>query len=597
MRRAHWLKGNKGTPLPHAAVWLDTETSERFAQDGSSTHHLRFGWACYQRTRQRGVWTAEEWFRFTTPEELWAWIGTKARPRVRLYVYAHNWAFDGPVLDVFGQLPAAGWKLTRAIIESPPVIVAWRRDRSTVELLDTLNFWPVPLRQLGEHVGLGKLPSPGSSSSPGEWDTYCRRDVEVIRRATHEWWAFLTDHNLGGYAKTLAAQAMRAFRHRFMAHKILIDDDTSALLLARQALFGGRTEAYRLGRVRGPIDCWDINSMYPDVMATGLFPTVLRLHARAPTRAEWERWIPRWSAVAYVKLDTDSPQYPYRLNGRTVFPVGRFRTHLTTPELRAALQLGHLVDVEEIALYDSAPLFAGFVEELHGLRREAYARGENTRAWQLKVLLNALYGKFAQRGNVWKESGPAPPGEVRTWREVDADSGEVRDFCTFGGVTQERGWEMESHDSHPAIAAHVTAYARQKLWSLIRLAGPGATLYVDTDSLWTWPEAAGPLSEVAHPTALGCLKHVERVEWLLLHGPKDYVTPAGIVCKGVRSSAEWVSPHVIVQSQWMGLRGMVELGKLSNPRTAQVTKRMLRRYEKGTVARDGAVSPLLLAEW
>lgn len=597
MRRAHWLKGNKGTPLPHAAVWVDTETDQRQTAPGVLEHTLRFGWACYQRTRPDGAWTSPEWFRFDSREGLWAWLETKARPRVRLYVYAHNWAFDALVLGMFDQLPARGWKLTRAIIESPPVIVSWRRDRSTVECLDTLNWWPMPLRDLGAHVGLPKLRPPGRGSSPSRWDAYCRRDVEVIRRATHEWWQLLRKHELGGYAKTIAAQAMRAFRHRFLAHRVLIDENIGALLTAREGLFGGRTEAYRIGRVRGPISCYDVNSMYPDVMTTNEVPTVLRLFARAPTRAEWSRWIASWACVARVKLVTDEPVYPYRLHGRLVFPVGAFETTLTTPDLRQAAERGHLRSVSAIALYESAPLFAPYIEALYKLRSEAIAARDPVNSWLLKLLLNSLFGKFAQRGQVWSEIGPGEPGAVRTWRDVDYDTGQTDDYAEFGGVIQRRSWEQESHDSHPAITAHVTAHARRRLWQLMERAGRDEVLYVDTDSLWVTSEGARRLDRLVHPTALGALKLVETVEWLLIHGVKDYATPARVVCKGVRSSAVWTTPTTAVQEQWSGIRAMVELGRLDAPRTKTRVLRLLRRYEKGTVGRDGRVSPIRLAEW
>jgi hypothetical protein len=219
---------------------------------------LRFGWSCFQRTRRSGQWTKPDYFRFTDPAEFWRKLIARSRQRSRVFVFAHNWGFDAPVLDAFRVLPELGFKLSYAIVEGPPVVLVFRRGKLTLELLDTLNWWRTSLAKLGESIGIAKLEMPRPGASRAAWDRYCRQDVEVIRRAVHHWIEFLARYDLGGFARTLAGQSFRAYRHRFMDAKILIDESQGALELARESYHGGRTEAFFIGKLREPVYCLDV---------------------------------------------------------------------------------------------------------------------------------------------------------------------------------------------------------------------------------------------------------------------------------------------------------------------------------------------------
>jgi DNA polymerase family B len=597
VRQAHWLSSNSKSETVHAIIWTDTETKPIKRANGITAHKLRFGWACYQRTRTGTDWTEPEWYRYTTYVQFWNWLESKLRPKIRLHVFAHNWAFDGPVLSAFSELPRRGWQLKLAVIESPPVILTWRRDTMTVRMLDTLNWWRMPLAKIGEGLKLPKLPMPAMNASKRRWDTYARNDVEIIRRAILEWLAFLQDYDLGNFGPTLASQAMRAFRHRFMEHKILIDDNPHALQLARESLHGGRTEAFRIGKVKGPIYCLDVNSMYPAVMASCRFPTILRLHARRVTLSELKRWLIYYAAVARVRLYTKRNRYAYVHNGRLVFPTGKLRIVLTTPDLIDAFRHREVIAVEEAAIYEHEPIFAKFVREIYKLRQTAMREKKPVRVWLLKILLNSLYGKFAQRGETWETVEQIQDQTIASWKELDYESGRVYSYRRFAGQLQLKTVDPEAHDSHPAIAAHITAFARSRLWDLMQTAQPSTVYYCDTDSLFVNRVGMKRLRGRLDPTQLGSLKHEATFGWILIHGAKDYRMPGKRVTKGVRASATWITPNVVKQEQWSSLIGLLGGGNLSAPTTKVVQKTLSRVYEKGNVSSSGAVSPFVLSDW
>lgn len=597
MRRAHFLKPNKGSESPQLAIWCDTETRERRVSPTVVEHVLTFGYACASRRLKDGHWSNPDWLRFETRGDFWSWVEAHTRPRTRLYLFAHNWSFDAAVLGLFEELPRLGWTLERAVVEGPPIIITYRKGDRTITMLDTLNWWRAPLSDIGKSVGLPKLPFPGKGATQEEWETYGRRDVEIIHRAVLEWWEFLKSNDLGGFAPTLASQALRSYRHRFMSERILIDDNPKALTLARGSMHGGRVECGRLGRVAGPIWQLDVNSMYPFVMRDHLYPARLRFYESFTCTRDLREWIKTDSVVADVDLETDVPAYAHYDGERLIFPVGRFRERLTTPDVAFALAHGHVRKVHAVAVYERADLFSSFVDYMYRERLRRADGGDALGAWLFKILLNSLYGKFGQRGEVWEEVERVVDLGLRVWMELDYDLGEIVSYRQFGGLVQRQATQTEAANSHPAIASHVTAFARRHLWGLMERAGHSEVVYCDTDSVWVTERGFERLSDLIHPFNLGALKVEAIHRAVTLHGPKDYETENGAKTKGVRRSAIRLGPHSWRQEKWSSLKGLLKVGKLDAPRVETIEKTLRRTYCKGRVSTSGRVSPFHLREW
>jgi len=166
-----------------------------------------------------------------------------------------------------------------------------------------------------------------------------------------------------------------------MVHPILVDSNEPALELARRSYLGGRVECGRLGRVDGPVYRLDVNSMYPAVMRDNWYPTRLIGHTSRAEVAELHEWLAKWCVVAEVDLATDEPAYPVVVEGRLVFPVGRFLTVLASPELQHALERERVLAVHAVACYDRAVLFKAFVEECWAIRLAAIQAGDSVTQW------------------------------------------------------------------------------------------------------------------------------------------------------------------------------------------------------------------------
>src|SRR5882724_3400271 len=470
MRRAHFLKGNATCESVQHAIWFDTETDLHKVAHEKMEHWLRFGWACYRRRLSDDKWSEPEWFRFNTIAQFWDWVLNHTREKTKLYMFCHNTSFDLPVLNTFKVMYDAGYKLKVAIIDSPPTILRYRSGKRSVSILDTLNIWRMPLAKLGEHVGIAKLDMPAENDPQEAWDAYGKRDVEVIMHACLSWWDWLRKNDMGGFSCTLASQAMRVYRHKYMTHPIMIDDSQQAIDLARQAFHGGRCECFRIGTFEGEFYLLDVNSMYPFVMATCAMPTKLQSVSRRITVGDLTDLVKRFAVVAHVQVETSDAFAAVYHNGKLIFPIGRFECYLTTPDIVYALERGYIKTIREAAFYEPAVCFSNFVEELYNHRLRSEANGDKVQSWQFKILMNSFYGKFGQRGNIWTTCGTADINVIDREIVIDYETRHFTVYRTFGGIIQRLAKDGESQDSHPAIAAHITAYARHHLFKLIQRA-------------------------------------------------------------------------------------------------------------------------------
>lgn len=598
MRRIRFLPGNKRSTSPTRAIWVDTETVPTEEAPGLMRHDLTFGWGCYSRRHRVTHWSEPEWSRFETASEFWEWALSHVPERTALYLYAHNAAYDMTVLRCWDLLPELGWELKSAVLDSPPFLATWRNGRRVLRMVDTLNLWRKPLKVLGEVVGLSKYEMPDGWTDREAGDRYCKRDVEIIRAMCLRWWGWLKSEDLGSAANTLAAQALTTYRHRFLTHPIFLDGNKAALSLSRDGYSGGRVECFRVGKLERTSYLLDVNSMYPAVMESEQYPTKLVLHCRRIDLAELTRWLTRYCVMARVEIDTPEPCYPCRVPGYLLHPVGRFQTVLATPELIHALQHGRIVRVLDAAIYQRAPIFKSWVGDMYRRRQEYQAAGDTFGAWVTKLMLNSLYGKFGQRG--WKTEirADVPWNGVGAWTEIDADTGRVYRMRALAGVLVVEYQEGEATFSHPAIAAHVTAWGRMRLWDLIQTAGAPNVDYCDTDSVWTNEEGLRRLWGRIDPHRLGALKLEAIDSDVEIHGPKDYRRGTLIRTKGVRSKAVWLTPDSVEQDMWIGLKGLIQRGTLDAPRVRTQVKVLSRVYRKGVILDSGRTRPWNLpGEW
>ena len=260
------LRKNHHSTMPSRIVFLDTETEQDQIGD-EERHRMDMAWTCSYEKPHKGRAATEVWEFWTKQYPMWKYIEGLARKKTQLYIMAHNIFFDLQVSGFFRYFTRQGWVLEFIFDKGLTYILTIRKDKKTIKLVSTTNYFDTSLKKLGEMIGLPKLDIDFGQATDAERKIYCRRDVEILKVAMLQYIAFLEEHDLGRFSPTRAAQAFAAYRHRFMDAKINIHSDPEIIALEQKAYIGGRCECFSLGIQKGgPFISLDINSMYPYVM-------------------------------------------------------------------------------------------------------------------------------------------------------------------------------------------------------------------------------------------------------------------------------------------------------------------------------------------
>lgn len=595
-RRCHWLRKNRKSRRPETLVFVDVESHLTPLDDKRDEHTFRLGWACLAHYEPEPGLQVAEWFSFSDVLDFWFWLMSHNQEHEQIYIIGHNIAYDARLLRAFSILPANSYHPDYAIMAESCTFFSFKSGESQIHLLDNTNYWQVSLEVLGQEFGLPKSNVDFATVTDEELETYCKRDVEILVKVWSFWLAFLDEHNLGDFAITSSSQAWNAYRHRFMDCQIGIHNRKDAIDLERASYRGGRTEVFRVGSFNSqPYYKLDVNGLYAYCMATYPHPQKLLKIVKGRNPDELSRLMERWLAIADVIVETDEPLYPYRYQYQNSFPVGVFRTQLTTPELRLALVKNHVRAIGQVALYEPADLFSDFIGTLTPLRQKYKQAGDVGRSLICKLLRNGLYGKFAQKGYKQEILGDAPLDKVAVRRWVHGETGEKCVDWTFGGKTIRQYYKGESFDSFPAISSHTTAYARVHMASLIELAGQENVFYMDTDSLIVNGDGYARLGLTIDAYKLGHLKVEGVSDHLEIYAKKSYIFGDKRTLKGIKSKAERIDADTWLQTHFTTLNYAFRSGNLDNVTTYDVEKCLKHTVTTGIVHKDGTVAPLQLS--
>ena len=389
---------------------------------------------------------------------------------------------------------------------------------------------------------------------------------------------------------------MAAFLLSHYTTKIYIHNNKQAIDLERESYKGGRVECFYLGDLNDENYYFlDVNSLYPFVMRNNLYPIKYKQIVHRITPHSLGTLLHSKAVVAKVLIETDLPIYAVRC-GRCMFPVGRFWTTLCTPELKYAFAHNHVKQVDVAVIYEQENIFRSYVNKFYTLRLDFKSAGVDEYVELCKKMLNSLYGKFGQKGENWTKIGDCPNERDREELVFNMGGRRVTKLRYLLGELFIMTGHGESFDSFPAIAAHVTAYARMYLWSLMQEAGYGNYFYCDTDSLIVNEVGLCNLQNRKSEHLLGGLKIDNFGSYVQLRGLKDYSFNAKDVVKGVRKNAVKLADGVFQQEQWPSFRGLLRSGEPDIYTVKTTIKHLNREYTKGVVNPDGVVVPFVFAD-
>jgi len=590
----HLMRRNNRVSMPERVVVFDTET-EPSGHGNDEIQRMKIGWTVYVEIDGRGRATYESWNYWKSRWEMMKYIGGLAQERGELWITGNNVYFDLQASDFYLHFARWQWKLDFFYDSAMTYILIARRDRSVIKVVSLTNYLSASVKDLGEMLGNPKIQCDPMTAPVDELCVYCFRDTEITLDAFLGWCRFISDNDLGDFSLSRAGQSLAAFRHRFMSTSILVHQEKDIKELEGEAYFGGRTEAFFIGKPEGgPFVHLDVNSLYPFIMQAFQLPTALLGVYANLSVDDATSILLEYEAVARVELETEEPLYAVRNGEKVIFPIGRFDTYVCTEGLRQAIMRGHLRNVYKLAAYRAGKVFSSYVDYFYKMRTDARASGDRVGERNAKLMMNSLYGKFAQKRPASVTRTPCDPGEYFREPGYIVETGQyVTVTRMFGIETVEIGLEY-GPQSVVAIPAHVTEFGRMLLWSIIEGIGAECVLYCDTDSIIIRERDLARVKYPIDASRLGALKTEDRYSDLEIIGAKDYRTDHTRKLKGIPASAVEVGPNLYQFPQFLRQATHLARGLSSGYLIETVTKRVSCDYDKGYVESDGRVTPFIL---
>lgn len=558
---------------------------------------MPFRLACtsYERIDPRTKTTRPENKHFWDIDGLSNYILSKTQPKRTLYVYTHNAEFDVWASEILEVLTIENWKLRFFHAKGMIFLLAVVKEGRVIWFISTTNYYPFSLSYIGKMLGLPKLDTDVFTDNSEALLAYCRRDVEIVRLAMHSWFDFVKSNNYGGYALTIPSQGLKAFRHRFYEYPIYPHHETDIQDLERRSYYGGRVETFYKGEYKkGPFVKLDFNSIYPYVMQQNSYPTKLVDTFTDIGTDKLSDLLKTHNVVAEVVILTKEPVYPIRLKNKVLFPIGLFKTVLCSGSLSYALRRKNIVRVIRGAMYEARFIFRQYVN--HFYPQKALAKLDDNRILltQVKLMMNALYGKFAEKHTVYnKEEQYEGPTCYRRLILIHGKGSPGVETKLINLIQTPVG-EKPSNHMFVAVSAHVTDYARLLLYQTMKKVNRKYVYYVDTDSLIIPASRLNKIKDLLSDDRIGRLKNEGESDEIILEAPKWYRFAGEWTTKGLPKNARKIAHDTWEYESFEKAVTSIKHGRVKGIKRIKTVKTFSLDCNKGKLQLNGRIFPFVL---
>jgi hypothetical protein len=443
--------------------------------------------------RYRIEWRPSKWFQVSRFNPEYSGTNTHAKTTVRVY-------------DIFSFFNASFIKAYEGNVGPVPELIEKgkaKRPYFTLEDLQdgtVLEYWSVEVKMMQELAEELRKRLYGAGLRINQW------------------------HGPGA----LASYAMR--QHNVKEHMLIAPDEVRKA--SRFAYAGGRFEMYSLGRHHGPIYSMDINSAYPH--AIRLLPSlqsgtwvynnghdildrkslnkfgVYRIRMQFDANNKLSGMRPNPSPL-FHRDALGNITYPWRVNGWYWYPEAiQVLRHI--PRGLFTLEGGWELETDETEY----PF--GWVEDVYNTRQEWKSKGYPSQL-ALKLLLNSMYGKLAQRVGWNEDKRTGPAYHQLEWA----------------------GW--------------VTSNCRAMLWDVMRRIPYRSIIAVETDGLYT----------TTNPATLGITNSKELGGWEIEQYDEILYVQSGLAW--LRKGNDWICKRRGLDARTFELNDCVRYLSSLGPRT------------------------------
>ena len=333
-----------------------------------------------------------------------------------------------------------------------------------------------------------------------------------------------------------------------------------------------------------------VNCIFPD-------PSKLFIKYDVTPNILINKYLKYFEGVADVKIkhkDSFFGFLPLKKDGKLLFPVGNFRGVYNFNELRFALEYGVIEITKVYYVIFAPPIDSPFDEFVNTLYNERKKTNSELDKLVLKLLLNSLYGKFAQRiksemiyiDNMYSNFDLiAEYKEKKTLIRIMPFS-KNRNDC-FIEVKSKKGY---LYNTIPVFSSYITSFARIMLLKFMLENAPNDVLYCDTDSIFL-----NKLPKLPVSAELGAWKKEKKVvtdirglkNYSYLYNNQSFDKIKGIP-KNATKDGNIYTYETLVKTR-EGLRRNIETGVLEKR-----SKKLSGVYDKRIILKNGYSIPIKL---
>lgn len=471
-----------------------------------------------------------EYFVFNDKDTALYWLYTSYFGDYDVLLWAVNTQYDLTNTNDFINRPY----LVDMILNKSNFVFGQLYLKQNIKFYDVVNFYSLSTLKVGELFGMNKLGfdftkrkyrKDGSVIVSKKEIEYCKRDTKIAYMAGKFIMSKFDEYDIRR-SPTVASCTLQIYlKHysptdftQFNANRNFIDKND-----LYNSYCGGRTEAFRIGEIKGSIKYYDINSLYPYIMKTFKFPDVFSAIRKTNDIDGVENGMIKCTVKA---PDTYLPILPlkYNITGkkgdyRLLFPKGIFKGCFTIPEIYYAMENGYeIIDIDYIIEYEKTiDLFSTFVNDMYNKRMKSK---DDYESYMYKIFMNSLYGKFAEKR---RQTHFIPIEDASLFDPIVFDKAKVvKEF-------------YPSHN-YTIIPSYVTSLARIELHKRMTyvLDSGYELLYCDTDSIIY----KGSKKLWKDSKELGGVKIEDTIKYIKILGAKYYMYENNqgykkYVCKGV----------------------------------------------------------------
>jgi DNA polymerase type B, organellar and viral len=420
------------------------------------------------------------------------------------FIFVHNLGkFDG--IFIFKYL------LNQYKKESiKPIIDQHNTFVSITIKLDNINIkFPVSLNELCKIFKVeGKTNSYNSEYNNtslfnnktlfSEWLNYSKQDSAALFNAlVNAQLIYLEKYKIDLTSiVSISSLSFKIFRQDFLNLSIPILNKIQDHFI-RKSYIGGATDYYRKFLKKGYH--YDVNSLYPFAMLKPMPHKLIKFHKDLSNHS-LVNLFGFFKAEIITPKNLIYPLLPYRIDGLTLHPTGKFTGVYFSEELKAVEAQGYKLKLLEGYEFSKTNLFNSYIETFFEQKRTS----KGTERFIAKLHLNTLYGYFGRSLDLLetvivkndKLNEFSLNKKIKNLYEINSEYSSV--------LTNKEFNENSFIKSNVAIASAVTSYARIEMIKIkvYCLKNNIKIYYTDTDSIFT----DKPLPNKMIGEAIGLLK-------------------------------------------------------------------------------------------